>query len=128
MSDHSALDGRIRVLAADDDPTVALMMRIALPATDFSVSVVADGNAAAEAMSAHAFDIVLLDVEMPGLDGLQLAAAARQRIGPDFPIVLLTGREDAAFLARCNELGARHVGKPVDWKALAGLVRSWVSH
>lgn len=128
MSDRHDSDGRIRVLAADDDPTVALMMGIALPATDFAVSVVADGSTAARVMSEACFDIVLLDVEMPGIDGLQLAAVARQQRGAEFPIVLLTGREDAAFLDRCSELGARHVGKPVDWRALAGLVRSWVHH
>jgi DNA-binding response OmpR family regulator len=70
------------------------------------------------------FDVQLLDVEMPGLDGLSLAAELRRRHGTAVPIVLLTGREDDDFLARCHALSAIHFAKPVNWGELVARLRA----
>lgn len=114
---------RWRVLVADDDPTVALLVRAALPAGEF-VTVVADnGDAAWQAWQDEAFDIALLDVEMPGRDGLAVAAAIRQVAG-DFPVILVSGRQDADFMAQLVGLAAGHLAKPVDWAALPGVLRA----
>ena len=68
--------------------------------------------------------MLLLDVEMPGLDGLSLAAELRRRHGTAVPIVLLTGREDDDFLARCHALSAIHFAKPVNWGELVARLRA----
>lgn len=124
MSGEGERSGLIRVLAADDDPTVALMMGVVLAPPTFSLHCVADGDSAAQALLAGDFDIVLLDVEMPGQSGLQLAAWLRAQRGSDFPILLLTGREDGEFLDACKRLQVAVLGKPIDWKQLAERVRA----
>lgn len=112
-----------RVLAADDDSTALLLTRAALKADDFLVTVVDDGEVALAEFRRNEFDIVLLDVEMPGLDGFEIGAAIREMRGPDFPIVLVTGRDDLAFVSHAQALAADYVAKPVDWQSLPGLLR-----
>ncbi len=112
-----------RVLAADDDVSALLLTRAALVADDFIVTVVEDGEAALAEFRRNEFDIALLDVEMPGLDGFAICAAIRQMRGPDFPIVLVTGRDDLAFVAHAQSLAVDYVAKPVNWPSLPGLLR-----
>lgn len=112
-----------RVLVADDDPTVALLSRAALAGDEFLPTVVASGDLALAAFRDGVFDIVLLDVEMPGLDGFEVCAAIRQSHGRDFPVVLVTGRSDAAFAERAGALSVAVMAKPVDWSALAARLR-----
>ncbi len=115
-----------RVLAADDDPTMGLMFGVVLSAPGFALRYVPDGEAALAAYgTGGSFDIVVLDVEMPGIDGLRLAETIR-RCEPELPIVLLSGREDAAFFDAASRLGLRHLSKPVDWTALAARLRAWL--
>ena len=112
-----------RILVADDDPTVALLMQVALPAPDFATTVVASGDAALEIFGQQPFDLVLLDVEMPGRDGFEVCREIRRRSGRLVPVLLVTGRNDPEFHARADELAADHIAKPVDWGSLAGLVQ-----
>lgn len=108
-----------RVLVADDDPTVALLMPIALGGGDFAVTVVDNGGAAWAEFNQSVFDIVLLDVEMPEMDGFAVCAAIRRRQGGRrIPVVLISGRCDAVFVARVGELDAAYIAKPVDWSEL----------
>lgn len=113
-----------RVLVADDDPTVGLLTRAALAGPDFLPTVVDSGDAALALFDRELFDIALLDVEMPGLDGFAVAAAIRRQRGADFPVVLITGRRDAEFIVRAQALAADYIAKPVNWQSLPGLLRS----
>lgn len=117
-----------RVLAADDDPTAGLLMRAALGGADFALTVVDNGSDALAEFARSPFDIALLDVEMPGLDGFAVCAAIRRTHGDGFPVVLVTGRSDPEFIARAGQLSASHLAKPVDWGALAGWLRSLLAH
>lgn len=119
---------KLRVLAADDDPTMAILLRAVLQAPEFELVVVANGADALRAASGgEAFDIALLDVEMPEVDGLLVAATLRRQFGDRLSIVLLTGREDAAFVAAQQRLQAQHLPKPVDWTQLPQRLRRWVA-
>lgn len=113
-----------RILVADDDPTAALLFPAALAGGEFELTLVDNGLDALAAFRRQAFDMTLLDVEMPGLDGMAVCAAIRQSHGDAFPVLLVTGRHDAEFLARAQSLAAGHLGKPVAWAALAGMLRS----
>lgn len=115
--------GPWRVLVADDDPTAALLTRAALPARDFLLTLVDNGDDALRAFRCEKFDIVLLDIEMPGVDGFEVGAAIRGMRGKDFPVVLITGRHDPAFIERARVLSADYIAKPVDWALLPGLLR-----
>lgn len=116
--------GAWRVLVADDDPTVGLLSRAALAGGDFAPTIVDNGNDALAEFRRQPFDIVLLDVEMPGLDGFEVAAAIRASHGAGFPVVLVTGRSDPAFIAQAQALSADYIAKPVNWPSLAGLLRA----
>ena len=113
-----------RILVADDDPTAALLFPAALAGGEFELTLVDNGLDALAAFRRQAFDMALLDVEMPGLDGMAVCAAIRQSHGDAFPVLLVTGRHDAEFLARAQSLAAGHLGKPVAWAALADMLRS----
>ncbi|MBV2194833.1 MAG: response regulator [Azonexus sp.] len=113
-----------RILVADDDPTAALLFPAALAGGEFELTLVDNGLDALAAFRRQAFDMALLDVEMPGLDGMAVCAAIRQSHGDAFPVLLVTGRHDAEFLARAQSLAAGHLGKPVAWAALASMLRS----
>ena len=115
-----------RVLIVDDSASMRAMLRKILDA-DPMIDV---AGTAADAAHARALikelepDVLLLDVEMPGLDGMAVCAAIRQSHGDAFPVLLVTGRHDAEFVARAQTLAAGHLGKPVAWAALAGMLRS----
>lgn len=113
-----------RVLAADDDPTAGLLMQAVLGGGDFVLTLVDNGNDALARFQASAFDIALLDVEMPGRDGFEVCSAIRQTHGVGFPVVLVTGRSDPLFLEKARQLSASHIAKPIDWTSLAGQLRS----
>jgi two-component system response regulator MtrA len=113
-----------RVLVADDDPTAALLTQAALAGSDFALTLADNGSDALAEFRRGSFDIALLDVEMPGLDGFEVGAAIRQSHGAAFPIVLVTGRSDPAFIERAHQLSADYIAKPVNWQALAGLLRT----
>lgn len=113
-------DGLWRVLVADDDPTVGILTQAALGSERFVVTAVASGEAALGALQRAGFDIALLDVEMGEPDGFAVCAALRRRFGPDFPVVLMTGRNDAECARRAAATGAALVIKPINWRALAG--------
>lgn len=116
-----------RVLVADDDPTVGLLMQAALTEPDFVVTVVEEGLAALTAFRAGTFDLVLLDVEMPGMDGFEVSAAIRATHGRSIPIMLITSHCDPDFLARAESMALGHIAKPVQWQALAGLLLNRLS-
>lgn len=108
-----------RVLVADDDPTMALLMRAALGNGMFELTVADNGRAALDAFSSHHFDMVLLDVEMPELDGLAVCAAIRRSARPATTVLLVTGRHDDDFMAQARTLDAGVLAKPIDWNGLS---------
>lgn len=114
----------IRLLVADDDPTVGLLMHAALAGDGFAVTVVDNGRAALECSVREHFDLVLLDVEMPELDGFEVAANIRRGAWPATPIVLVSSHGDAAFLARVAALSASYLAKPVAWPTLRQTLRN----
>jgi CheY-like chemotaxis protein len=116
--------GTIRLLVADDDPTVALLMHAALAGDGFAVTVVDNGRAALDCCARERFDLVLLDVEMPGLDGLEVAAGIRRGAWPATPVVLVSSHGDAAFLAHLAELSASYLAKPPAWPTLGQTLRN----
>ncbi len=80
-----------RILLIDDQPDVRESVSDMLKALGHEVTVAADGQQGLELIQQGAFDVVLTDLRMPGLDGLDVAKRARS-IQPEIPVVLLTGR------------------------------------
>jgi two-component system response regulator MprA len=81
-----------RVLVVDDDRRLRDMLRRALESAGYEVDVAEDGGRALAAISGRTFDLVVLDVLMPGVDGLGVARRLRQR-GDPIPVLMLTARD-----------------------------------
>ncbi|MDO9225904.1 MAG: EAL domain-containing protein [Pseudomonadota bacterium] len=111
---------RPRVLIADDELTARLLMRAALEKSGFEVCLAEDGEEALRAFQAQPCALVMLDVEMPGMDGFQVCAQLRRYAGEELPIVMVTGMDDLASIERAYEVGATDfIAKPINW-ALIG--------
>ena len=121
----------VHALVADDEPTNALLARAMLEQLGCSVVTAPSGNAALEAYRNDAFDLLLLDLHMPELDGIQVAQAVRaieQEQGLHrMAIALCTAyaREDAEGMAPSAIFDA-YLGKPVSRRDLRNLVR-WIT-
>lgn len=77
MHSPQALDCAVKVLAVDDCPAMREIMRASLEHQGYSVQAVESAQAALQAVEAANFDLIVLDVEMPGMDGLSLGRALR---------------------------------------------------
>ena len=114
-----------RVLIADDDPTTRQLTRVVLEQAGFFVVEAVDGTQALQAYESARPDLVLLDVEMPGLDGIAVCRALRQRRDARYvPIVMATGLEDIASIDAAYAAGATDfIPKPINWALLRHRVR-----
>jgi DNA-binding response OmpR family regulator len=111
------------ILVVDDDPDVRDLVGEYLGKNDMRVSAAASGREMFEAIDREAIDHVLLDLKLPGEDGMQLAHALRERAS--VPIVLLTGRSEEADRVMGLELGADdYVTKPFSPRELLARVRA----
>jgi len=116
---------RPRVLAVDDDPTVRGFVRTLLADAGYDVEEAASGLEALAACQTLPPDLILLDVAMPGMDGIATCAALRAlpHLGA-VPIVMLTGSDDLEAIDRAFEAGATDfTAKSVHWIVLAERVR-----
>jgi CheY-like chemotaxis protein len=114
-----------RILLADDDPGSRDFVRRALETAGHSVLVAEDGaDALAKVRSSGPFDVLLTDVQMPGLDGIALAAGARG-VQPGLRIVMMSGYPDVLDRARATVASpARFVAKPFSIDLIRGEVRA----
>lgn len=112
-----------RVLVVEDDPTVAEVVARYLEREGFSVEAVGDGPAALDRAAAAPPDLVVLDLMLPGLDGLEVFRRLRAR-GP-VPIVMLTARGDEGERIAGLEVGADdYVPKPFSPRELTLRVKA----
>jgi diguanylate cyclase (GGDEF)-like protein len=114
-----------RLLIVDDDPLIRLLARERLGAEGFDVVEASGGSAGVEAFFTLRPDLVLLDVEMPDLDGFGVCKEIRDSAaGRHVPILILTGRNDLKSIERAYQAGATDfVSKPLNWLILAHRIR-----
>ncbi len=113
-----------RILVADDDETTRLLVHAALAKAGLTVELAADGEQALAAFARTPFDMVMLDVDMPRLNGFAACAALRRQRGEDLPIIMITGMDDIASIEAAFEAGATDfIAKPLPWALLAHRVR-----
>jgi PAS domain S-box-containing protein len=108
------------VLIADDDPTMRLLASSTLSNANFRVALASDGRQALEFFDRERPDLLLLDVDMPGLSGFHVCRSIRERSdASDVPIVMMTGRDDVAAINAAYDSGATDfLAKPVQWALL----------
>ena len=114
-----------RVLVVDDDPALAEMLTIVLRGEGFDTAVVGDGTRALPAVRELRPDVVLLDLMLPGMNGIDVCRAIRLESG--VPIVMLTAKTDTVDVVLGLESGADdYVVKPFKPKELVARIRARV--
>ena len=113
------------ILAADDDPVMLQITVTYLRQVGHVVVVAKDGNEALARFAEGGFDLVLLDANMPGMDGFQACAGIRNLPGGrQVPIVMVTGLSDDASVDRAFAAGAdEFITKPIRWALLNQRIR-----
>ena len=121
------MDSAGRVLIVDDDAANRIAVRAILTGAGFEVSEASDAFAALDRIDSEPPHAVLLDIKMPGMDGLGLLENLRGR-GVDVPIVILTGHGDEFTAAKCLAAGAdAFLDKPPERAKLLLTVRNAVT-
>jgi len=117
----------LRVLLAEDNPVNALLAKTLLRREGVAVETAASGEEAFASMARARYDLVLMDMRMPGMDGLAATRAVRER-GDDTPIVALTANAFAEDRRACLEAGMNdHLAKPIDVEQLRRTLGRWTN-
>ncbi len=112
-----------RILVVDDDTALAEMIGIVLRAEGFEPSFCADGGEAVQAFHDVKPDLVLLDLMLPGMDGIEVCSRLREESG--IPIIMLTAKGDTADVVKGLESGADdYIVKPFNPKELVARIRT----
>jgi two-component system KDP operon response regulator KdpE len=112
-----------RILVVDDEPQIRRALRSTLSALGFVVADAESGEAAIEKIRQEKFDLILLDINMPGLSGLETCRAVRSR--SDVGIIMLTVRDRSVDKIEALDAGADgYVTKPFDVNELLARVRA----
>ncbi|MEO7997701.1 MAG: sigma-54 dependent transcriptional regulator [Gemmatimonadaceae bacterium] len=113
----------IRVLLAEDEPNLGTILEQFLTARGFSVVIVRDGNAALERLRSEPFDVALLDIMMPGIDGLEVLRLVREDPFPP-EIIIITGNGTVETAISALKSGAYDfLTKPYRMAEIEALVR-----
>jgi DNA-binding response OmpR family regulator len=111
------------VLALDDDPAVRALIAEYLGDNDLRTTTVANGTEFAAVLAREPIDLVVLDLKLPGEDGMQIARKLRER--SQIPILMLTGRTEEADHVMGLELGADdYLTKPFSPRELLARIRA----
>lgn len=120
MPQHAAL------LVVEDDPDSRDMLTRRLQRQGHAVTAVEDGGLALDALARGPFDLVILDLLMPGLSGLDVLRAIRLEHSPrELPVIMVTARTDSEDVVAAMSLGATdYVAKPVDFPVLLARIEA----
>lgn len=115
-----------RILIADDNPTNVDILRARLEANDYDILTAVNGEEALQSAREHHPDLILLDVMMPKLDGIEVCRRLRADASmPFIPIVLVTAKSDPKDVVAALEAGGdEYLTKPVDHASLVARVKS----
>lgn len=120
---YGASAGPIRILAVDDEPNIVEFLRVGLGYEGYQVEVAMDGRSAGERLRNEPFDLVILDVMLPGLDGFEILR--RTRPHNDVPILMLTARDEISDRVQGLDLGADdYLIKPFSFAELLARLRA----
>jgi len=111
----------MKILFVEDDAMNRLVVRDMLTVVGVGMDEAADAVTGLSMIDATRFDVILMDLRMPGMDGLTAIRHIRQRVDDKatVPIIVITAETGDDLLARCRASGADHVlGKPVAMDAL----------
>ncbi len=123
LKTDGATENPLRILAVDDEPNIVEFLRVGLGYEGYQVDVAMDGRAALDRLRQETFDLVILDVMLPGLDGFEICK--RVRVHNDVPILMLTALDEISDRVMGLDLGADdYLVKPFSFAELLARVRA----
>lgn len=118
----------LRILLVDDEPAILRFLRVGLTAEGYSAIEVSDGRGALDAVRRRAADLVVLDLGLPDIDGLEVIRQIRAT-GSGLPIIVLSSRDDEEAKVEALDLGADDfVTKPFGMAELLARIRAAHRH
>jgi two-component system KDP operon response regulator KdpE len=124
----TTLAGPLRVLVVDDEPAILRFLRPGLATQGYVVSEAHDGQTALDAIRRKAVDLVVLDLGLPDMDGLDLVSTVRES-GETMPIIVLSSRATEGVKVKALDLGADdYVTKPFGIDELLARIRAAQRH
>src|SRR5712671_2184147 len=124
LPNFAVLSVPMRILVAEDDAPLADFLRQRLVQEQFAVQLASDGTEAQRLAANQAFDLVILDLNLPGTGGLDVLRNIRSR-KPDLPVVVMTGSSMVEERVRGLDAGADdYVAKPFAFAELAARIRA----
>jgi len=124
------VEGHLRALVVDDVPVNRELVSVMLSPFDISITEAASGQEAVNLAMLERFDLILMDLQMPGMDGIAAAKAIRANAEPnrDTPILALSANVLPSQVAQCLAAGMNdHVSKPIRPAELLGKIAQWTS-
>ncbi|MGN6150265.1 MAG: response regulator transcription factor [Rhizomicrobium sp.] len=122
------MSAALRVLVIDDEPAIRRFLRTSLSAQNYSVLEAEDGESGLAMLSRNAVDVLVLDLGLPGMDGLEVLKRMRDG-GSSVPVIVLSSRDDEKGKVAALDLGADdYVTKPFGMEELLARIRAAVRH
>lgn len=122
------MQNKLKILLAEDEPSLAQIIAESLESRSFEVVYFADGHAALDGFISQKFDVLVLDIMMPKMDGLSLAIAIR-KINADIPILFLTAKSQTDdVIAGFGAGGNDYLKKPFSLEELIVRIQSLLRH
>jgi CheY-like chemotaxis protein len=117
------VESAARALVVDDEEDVREMLAMALQMDGYAVTAVGDGAAAVRTAQSSPFEVVTLDLRMPGMGGVETLTRLKST-APQLPVIIVSGYVGSAEMRTCLDLGAfAVVRKPFDLNELLELLR-----
>jgi two-component system, OmpR family, copper resistance phosphate regulon response regulator CusR len=114
----------MRILIAEDDEALGRFVRQGLEAENYSVEIASDGEQARQVATEKDFDLVILDLNLPKIDGVSVLRHLRLR-KPSMPVLVLTQRSRIEDRVECLDTGADdYLGKPFSFEELSARIRA----
>src|SRR3984957_9035615 len=124
FKNEASLIDAMRVLIAQDDPALATFVKKGLEAEHYAVDITHDGEQAKTMATELDYDLFMLDLNLPGVDGVAILRHLRPR-KPSMPILVLTSRNKVEDRVQCLDLGADdYMGKPFSFSELSARIRA----
>jgi len=110
---------KIKILAVEDVPLNQLLLKIIIDEFGFEGDFAENGKVAIEKLQTNSYDIVLMDLQMPEMNGLEATEYIRKEMNSKIPIIALTADVTMGDLEKCKAIGMNgHIAKPIDEKLL----------
>lgn len=128
MSQDSSTEQPLRILMAEDNAINQRVGKLILQRAGFLIDLVADGSEAVIAHSRHPYDVILMDCQMPIMDGFEASRKIRELDGKQPVIIAVTANALVGERERCLEAGMNdYLSKPFQAEQLVGVIKKWAA-